>query len=269
MTKAFEYRGDLAHTTLPEMLFTIFRFQVPGILEARRGEVVKRVYVRDGAVLHATSSDIEDSLGGFLKLTGRLKPDDFESLMRARAETKRRLGALIVERGLLGPDEVYRAIREQIEAIVWSLFYWQDGEVGFRIGDFPTLDQVRIQVPMRQVILAGIKRAPNPKVLVARLGRKETVFEPCFQGEELIETGIDTVDFTLLKLVDGKRTLFEVCTHGPLPPADNAKLMYAFQVLQLIRRTEAQPEAAAPKKADSGKIKIQLKTEWDRGDGQT
>lgn len=265
VTKAFEYRGDLAHTTLPEMLFTIFRFQVPGILEARRETVVKRVYVRDGAVLHATSSDIDDSLGGYLKRTGRLPADEFDAMMRMRAETKRRFGALLVERGLLGPHEVYVAIREQVEAIVWSLFYWQDGEVGFRIGEFPPLDQVRIQVPVRQVILAGIKRAPNPKALLARLGKKETVFEPCYQVEELIETGLDNVDFALLKLVDGKRTLFDVCTHGPLPPADNAKLMYAFQVLQLIRRAEARAEAGAATKSDPGKIKIRLKTEWDRG----
>lgn len=261
MTKAFEYRGDLAHTTLPEMLFTIYRFQVPGILEARREGLVKRVYVRDGAVLHATSSDIEDSLGGFLKRTGRLPGDQYDSLMHQRAETKRRFGALVVERGLLGPDEVYSSIREQVEAIVWSLFYWQEGEVAFRIGEFAAIEQVRIQVPVRQVILAGIKRAPNPKILVARLGRKETVFEPSFQSEELIETGLDKVDFTLLKLVDGKRTLFEVCTQGPLPPADNAKLMYAFQVLQLIRRTEP----SGPPKTDTGAIKIRLKTEWDGG----
>lgn len=285
MTKAFEYKGDLAHTTLPEILFTIYHFRVPGVLEARRQGAIKRVFIRDGSVLAANSSDLQDSLGGYLRRTGRLTQEQFENTMRLRAQGKRRFGAVLVEQGLLGPEEVFRVLREQVEAIVWSLFYWQEGEVTFRIGDFEQPELVRIQLPIRQVILAGIKRAPDPKTLVARLGKKETRFEPTYQIEELIESGLDGVDYTLLRLVDGQKSLFEVCTQGPLPPADNARLMYAFQVLQLIRRVQATGEHSVVKPAPlpspegpvegpagirplthTGQIRIKLKTERDRGE---
>lgn len=261
VSKAFEYHGDLTETSLPEILYKIHRFQVPGVIEANLNGVIKRIYVRDGAVVHATSTDLSDSLGAHLRRGGRLSPAQYEATMRARGEGSRRYGVLLVEQNLLGPDEVYQAIREQVEAIVWSLFYWEAGQVSFRIGDFETSEHMRIQLPMRRVILAGIKRAPNAKSLVARLGKKETLFEPCFHTEELIESGLDAVDLTLLRLVDGNRSLFDVCTQGPLPPADNAKLMYAFLILQLIRRSEAQ--LGAPAKPDTGQIKIRLKTAGD------
>lgn len=283
VTKAFEYKGDLAQTTLPEILFTIYHFRVAGVLEARRQGAIKRVFIRDGSVLAANSSDLQDSLGGYLRRTGRLTQEQFENTMRLRAQGKRRFGAVLVEQGLLGPEEVFRVLREQVEAIVWSLFYWQEGEVTFRIGDFDQPELVRIQLPIRQVILAGIKRAPDPKSLVVRLGKKETRFEPSYQVEELIESGLDGIDYTLLKLVDGQKTLFDVCTQGPLPPADNARLMYAFQVLQLIRkvhptgehavvkpalRPEAAPavEAQPLPRSQTGQIRIKLKTERDRGE---
>ena len=41
--KEFEYRADLRDTALPEMLYTVDRFQVPGVIEAQRDEVIKRV----------------------------------------------------------------------------------------------------------------------------------------------------------------------------------------------------------------------------------
>ena len=262
---SFQYRGDLSQTALPEILYTIHRFQVPGVIEATRDNMMKRVYIKEGNVVHASSSDREDSLGTYLLRSGRMTPEVFAETMKERERLNKRYGVLLVEHGILSPQEVIGAIRQQIEEIVWSLFYWQDGAVLFSIGDFREPDSVRIQLPMRQVILHGIKRAPNAKTLAARLGRKETVFEPCYRVEDLIEAGLDTNEYKLLCLVDGRRTLYEVCTQGPHGAAENAKLMYGFQVLQLVRPVQAAPPQSGPRKEEgAGAIKIRFKTTGDR-----
>jgi len=268
----FQYRGDLSQTALPEILYTIDRFQVPGVIEASRAGLVKQVYVKEGNVVHATSNDLEDSLGSYLQRNGVLTPDLYLETMRERERTNKRYGVLLIEKGVLSPGEIYRTVRKQIEAIVWSLFYWQDGSVIFSIGEFQKPEAVRIQLPMRQVILQGIKRAPDAKTLVARMGRKDTVFEPCYKMEQLIELALDADEYRLLNLVDGKRTLFDVCTQGPRGAAENGKVLYAFQILQLIR---CAPVAGAPGPEpprlprDEGTgttsaIKIRFKTQGDK-----
>lgn len=264
---SFQYRGDLSLTALPEILYTIDRFQVPGVIEASREGVVKRVFIKEGNVVHASSTDRDDSLGNYLLRSGLLTPEVFERTMREREQLNKRYGVLLIERGVLSPAEIHRAIRKQIEAVVWSLFYWQDGGVIFSIGDFREPDSVRIQLPMRQVIVQGIRRASNAKALVARLGRKETVFEPCYRVEDLIEAGLDADEFRLLSLIDGRRTLFDVCTQGPHAPAENGKILYAFQVLQLIRPTAGgapPPEKPREEVSGTGAIKIRFKTSGDR-----
>jgi hypothetical protein len=115
---------------------------------------------------------------------------------------------------------------------------------------------------MRQVILQGIKRAPDAKTLVARLGRKETVLEPCYKTEQLIELALDGDEYKLLSLVDGRRTLFGICTQGPHGAAENAKVLYAFQILQLIRIAGSTPPP--PEARETGAIKIRLKTHGDK-----
>lgn len=264
----FQYRGDLGETALPEILFTIDRFQVPGIIEASREGVVKRVFIKEGSVVHATSSSREDSLGTYLQESGLLSAEAVATTMRERERSNKRYGVLLIESGLLSPQEIYRAIRQQIEGIVWSLFAWREGSVAFSIGDFREPDTVRIQLPMRQVIFQGIKRAPDAKPLVARLGRKETVLEPCYRTEELIEVALDGSDVRLLGLVNGRRNLYEICSQGPYSAAENGKVLYAFQVLRLIRASgvEAQGEPAAePRREEStGAIRIRFKTEGDK-----
>lgn len=269
----FEYRGDLAHTALPEILYSVDRFQVPGIIEVGHEEVVKKVYVKGGTVIHASSTDLDDSLGAYLLRTGILKPGDYRRSMEARRNSSRRYGVVLIELGFLSPAEVYTAIRKQIEAIVWSLFTWREGTVRFQIGEFPGSGAGRIRIPMRQVILQGIKKTSDAKLLASRLGGKETVFKPSFHGESLIESALEAEDLQLLRLVDGRRTLYEVCTAGPYSVPENAKVMYAFRVMQLIREAgdrqggadggAAEDGSTASETTDSGErraIKIRIET---------
>lgn len=255
MSQRFHFKASLTESTLPEMLYSIERFRVPGVIEARNAESTKHVYIRDGYVIHAASSDRADSLGEHLVRQEKVTRDEYKQLSQTLRSANQRLGVLLLRRGLLTPDEVLCAIREHIEEIVWSLFFWQEGEVSFSVGEFHGPEMIQIQLPMRQVIVRGIRRAPQARPLVSRLGRKETIFEAQFNWEELIEIGLDGDEFRLLELVDGKRTLYDLCAEGPLAPAENAKLLYAFQVLQLVRR------AAAAER--TGPLKVQLRTGGD------
>ncbi len=260
MTKNFKYRGNLAETTLPEMLYTIDRFRVPGVIWASHGEgkkVVKRVFIRDGYVVHASSTDRNDSLGVYLRRTGRLTLEQFERITRAREDTTKRYGVLLVEERLLSPRAVFAAIREQIEGIVWSLFYWNEGEVTYGAGDFEEEDMVQIRLSLREVIFEGIKRAPDARALLARLGGRETLLEPCYRAAELIEVGLDEPEYGFLAQVDGKTSLYDLCSSGPQSPGDNAKLLYAFTVLHLARRV-------GHGSGGEGPVKVRLKSSGDR-----
>jgi hypothetical protein len=251
--KRYQFRGDLGQTALPEMLYTVYLHRVPGVFECSHGDVLKRIYLRDGAVIHASSSDRQDSLGAFLRRSERITAEQYTLTDTIRASSpERRHGELLIEHGILSPAQLYEAIQEQIRSVVWSLFAWEAGEVSFSIGDFEEADMVRIYLPMRQVIVQGVKRAPDAKALVARLGRKETVFEPIWRTEDLIEVALDEPELTLLRLVDGRRSLYEVCTSGPFSPAENARMVYAFHVLHLIRRRVAERP---------GVVKLRLRTE--------
>ena len=248
----YQYRGDLRETALPEMLFTIYLHRVPGVVECRAGALLRRIHLRDGAVVHASSTDRRDSLGVFLLESGKMTRDQHALTAGIReASPDKRLGEVLIEHGVLSPAQLYEAIQDQIRNIVWSLFSWEEGEVTFSIGDFEDKGMIRIHLPMQQVILHGVKRVPDAKSLVARLGRKDTVFEPTWATEDLIAAALDDTELKLLRLVDGKRTLYDVCTQGPYSPAENARLVYALYVLRLIRR---QPPG-------SGVVKIRFRTD--------
>lgn len=255
---AAQYRGDLSQTALPEMLAIIDRTRVAGVIEATHGDFSKRVFLDNGYVVHAASSDLADSLGSYLRRTGRITDGQFQAAMERRQDGPRRLGEVLIEQGLLTPAQVHQAIREQVESILWSLFSWEEGEVSFSIGQPDLTGLVRIQIPLRQVILQGIVRAANAKSLVHRMGGRDALLAPAFRYEDLIEIALDADGYALLARVDGRRSLYELCTGGPVAAADAARLLYAFSVLGLIRRSE--PVEGA-ERAPATPIRIKLRSE--------
>lgn len=245
----YQYRGDLRDTALPEVLFTIYRHRVPGTVEVRRGEVSKTLFVHDGLVLHAASTDPGDSLGAYLRRVGRVNEEQLLRTDAIKAATGQRHGSILIEEEILTPGELYDSIQGHLESILYSVFSWNEGEVTFRIGALEAPGMVRISLPLRRVVLEGVKRASDPKLLVTRLGGKDTVFQPTFSTEDLIEIALDQQEYALLRSIDGRRSLYELCTAGTLPAADAARRLYAFFVLHLIRK---KPESA-------GVVKIRYK----------
>ncbi len=234
----FQFEETLEDTSLCEMFYTIFRHKMPGRMEVSREGVVKRIYISDGNVIHATSSDRSDRLGAHLYRIGKLSREQLVETMRQREQSGRRHGQILIEEGLIAPNELYAAIRSQMESIVWSVFSWQDGRVSFKIGEFEDPPTIKIHLPMRQVIVHGIKQIPDTKALVGKLGRKSTIFGPKYQTEDLIELALDAEEYALLRLVDGQRSLYSICTEGPYGVSENARLLYAFHVLQLVERLD-------------------------------
>lgn len=250
--RRYHYRGDLANEPLPELLYAVFRYRVPGVIQASSDQVVKRIYIKDGNIVHASSSDRQESLGHYLLSNGHISRQDFLATMRARSSSDERYGALLVEQGVLSPADLYRAIRLQSAEIVWDLFTWPTGEVGFAVGEFPEPSTIEIQIPVRQAIKEGIKRIADVRPLLGRIGKRDTVLEASFQTDDLIEVALRNDEYQFLKLVDGKRTLFELCSEGPFESAANGKLLYAYYVLRFVRRRG--------QKEPSGAIRLRLST---------
>lgn len=239
MSGGFSYRGELAETSLPEVFEIIERYAVPGVLEVTRRGMVKRVFTQDGYVVHANSSDPIDRLSEYIRRAGLVDENLIDTIDHERSNSNKRLGVLLIERGMLSPRGVYEAICGQIEEIVCSLFAWQSGYVVFTAGEMRSEDMVHIKLPMRRVAFEGVKRAPE----VGSEPVGQAVLEPIYRYEDLIDIGIDSSEMALLHRIDGRRTFDEVAAESPFSEAETARRIHAFRVLSLIRERAGAPSA--------------------------
>jgi hypothetical protein len=236
----FQFVGDLSEQPLPEILQTVYRYRAPGVVTAVKDEVEKRIFLEGGHVIFATSTDREDSLGSYLKRIRRIQTA--EHLLREMellaAKGGRRYGAILVEHGVLSPEELRATVEEQVKAILWSVFDWETGCITFEAGPSRADEEIRLDVPTPQAILDGAKRITSPKRCIARLGPSWSVFEPGPETPERLDLMLSTAERKFLARVDGARSLRDLVGLGPGDIAQNARILYAFWVLKLILRRE-------------------------------
>jgi hypothetical protein len=248
-SRKFEYRGDLSATPLPEILATIHRYRVPGIVSVSRDGRARRIFVDEGLVLFAASNEPELSLSAWLRNQGVLDEETAREAEERRARDGLRMGQVLLQMGILTPERLNAAITGQIREILQGAFEWEDGEVVFEVGARRSTAFVRVDLPIPEVIVEGIRRTANVKRLVQRLGSAQMVLERT-RGPEL--SAFSLPEQTFYQAIDGKASLQQLSERGPGSQADNVRLIYAFFCLGLLRKRRA----GAP-----GAKKIQYKTE--------
>lgn len=241
------YSTDIVDTPLCEVLAKIHRYHAPGRLDCRRGEEVKRIYLERGEIIFATTNQISESLGDRLLREGRIKKSDYDASLERVRSTGKRHGTALVEMRLLTQEELTLAVQQQIEEIVWSIFAWDFGTLGFTPGTEKRLEFIKVMISVPAAVMQGVRRMPDARAMVARLGSRSTVYERAEMQLENHE--LEASEKALLEQVDGKRALNDLVSCGPLDAGANARLLYGMFALGLIAVRE------------SRQIKVRLKTD--------
>lgn len=243
------FETDLTQTPLPEILVTVHRYKVPGSIECRRGNDHKEIFVDRGLIVFATSNQVRDSFGDMLLRAGRITREQYDESVRRMLSTGKRQGTILTEMNALDPAALVDAVREHISEIVCSVLAWDAGTVAFRPGRHKQNEFIKSEVPIEQCVLQGVRRMPDAKALVARLGTKATILVRTDKPTAGI--AMDEDEGRLLAAIDGKRALYELINTPPLPAGTNARILYAFQALQLISAKAPEP------------VKVRFRTEGD------
>jgi hypothetical protein len=155
--------GRLERTTLGDVLATLLRERVTGVLEIRdRQGGTHRVHVERGVVRDVETNTGATRLGDSLRALGADQAVQRE-LDRASFDVERDgpLGMHLLRAGLISHAQLRAALERQSRARLSYLFCLREGELRFRVAtrDHATRDQrVRATLPAEEV-LAGRPRA--------------------------------------------------------------------------------------------------------------
>ncbi len=150
--------GKIRITPLSDVLEGLRQRKATGTLTVRRDDVAKSIHIKDGQIIFATSTEVRDRLGESLVRAGKISQKNLEhafQLYKKHAGLKK-MGAILVESGLVPPKELFSGLKIQVKNIIFSLFLWPDGDYQFE--DRLPSDVIQLQINFSELITEIIAR---------------------------------------------------------------------------------------------------------------
>ncbi len=226
------FKGQLSQLPLPDLLQHLRTSSSTGILSLVSGGARKALYVKDGRVVFASSNLPNDRLGEILIREGKITVEEYDESIKAISKGKRQ-GKVLVEMGALSPKDLWEGVQFQVREVVYSIFLWEDGQFHFEESSLPEKERITVDLDIRDLILVGIRRIDANGAVQSRFPEGDTLLER--QGDDEAPETLEPYERHVLGLVDGERSVLEICRESEIGDNETLKLLYALQSCALVR----------------------------------
>jgi hypothetical protein len=141
---------------------------------------------------------------------GKITQAQLELVTAAADKTGRRSGDVLVEMALLKDTEKLYYVAQQVKAIAYSAFGWEEGEYRLHFADRAAREAIKIDLHPANLIVRGIKKLYRPERLYRLLSPEDRLIPSQEPSYGLHEVELERWEAELLPQVDGTRTVAEI-----------------------------------------------------------
>ena len=224
-------KGNLSALPLPELLIQLRRGASTGILSVESDGTRKAIYFHNGRVVFATSNSPNDRLGETLLRLGKISVEEYE-LSLQQISHGRRQGKVLIEMGAMAPQDLWDGVEAQVREIIFSLFEWAAGEFVFESTTLPQTEKVTVSFDPLILALEGLRRVDPDGALKGRYPDPGLILE-CIK--DVNHTGLEPYERHILAMVDGVRSVAEICRESEIGDGETQKTMYSLFCAGFVR----------------------------------
>ena len=162
-------QGRIEENSFADLLKSLVRSRDTALLTLTRDAARKTVYVQEGRIVFASSSESDDRLGECLLREGMITVEQYDQSVGLIRPGKRQ-GTILVEHGYITPAELVRGVKLQVEHIVLDLFRWRSGEFRIEIREIDTRDVITLNISTENLVFTGVKRGSGWSQILRGLG---------------------------------------------------------------------------------------------------
>jgi len=232
-------QGNLETFFLASVFQLLCNDKKTGVLRVADEENEVKVYFKEGTVIYAISSQKEHRIGYFLKSKGMLSERDLQKCLQVAKQKKFQLGKVLVDEGYITVDDLKDVIRLQVENILYGLFLWQKGDFDYKDAKLNLSGLILAELDAMELILEASRRVDEMSILTKQIPSDKLVFRMSERVQDEEEIKLNSNEWRILSLVNGKRTVREVIMESGYDDVGAYKILYSLVSSGLIEKTEA------------------------------
>jgi hypothetical protein len=181
-----------------------------GILTLEGEEDTLTITFQDGAVAWVQSTRLpwNQRMAQILVSRGLVTPTQVQEMKGVQSESKKKLGAILAERGVIPMKEWDALLRLEMEEVLYHPFRWTAGRYRFVSQASVDLGEGKIgPLAAENVLMEGIRRVDEWPMILEKIPSAAMVFKVGTKVAKLNPKQVDPGEVKMLDLVDGKRTV--------------------------------------------------------------
>lgn len=233
-------QGSLASFKLPEVLTFLHTTRKSGTLTLTLDSRESWLFFDEGALVYAGSNQEHFRLGVILLRKRHISRDDvarIDELMRSEGG---RFGQIALKQGVLTSAQLQDALKVQVSEIVYDCFVWNGGSFSFSEETTLPPHAVTISIDLPNLIMEGARRIEEWEQCVRLLPDKSVAFRVVATPKDEKIT-LTSDEWKILFLINGQRTLEELCNDSEEDPFHVYRLVYGLQSNNLIEIVPREP----------------------------
>ena len=237
----------LKNEPVPLLLHQLYRLKETGLLHLQRGEAKKIIYIKEGYPVFARSNVLNECLGRMLVREGEITEVDCDASVERSKESRRLQGTVLIEMGLLTPQQLHEALARQVTEKLLNTFAWQEGTAQFVPGKDFKKHITMIKLSPATLIMHGISRFWSYQQLdnflrpYAHLYLKQ-VADPQYRFQEIALSKRGEAIFAQCL---GVMTLSQILEQHPLARREVQQILVALLISEMIEASDVAHEIEA------------------------
>lgn len=160
-------RGNLKELSFSDILTSLQKIKATGIIIIKGQAFVKKIYIKRGDVIYASSNLDDERLGEMLIKAGMISKEQYDISVDILKRTGKKQGAIFVELGILTPKQLFEGLKFQVREIIYSIFSIRDAEYEFLDGKLPDDEVIGLRINISNLINEGNKRAAEKEITLS------------------------------------------------------------------------------------------------------
>ncbi len=215
--------GDLSEMQPSDLLNFLHQGRRTGVLLTRSDGVERGIVLIEGNVAWATSTSPGERLGNLLGRMGLADHERVEAALAKAGGDKKRIGQVLVESGVVGPDDVWRGLRHQAVEIFLGLLVARAGSFVFLRGVDVDALPTQLALDTQGMLLDGLRRLDEMELYRTRVASAEVVPRPTGKA---VSGELSPEAQQILALANGARSVFALATVSALGEFEATKAVY-------------------------------------------
>jgi tetratricopeptide (TPR) repeat protein len=241
-------KGSLREASLPDVLQLLAMGGKTGCLAVTDRSQFGYIYFDAGRICYADIVNRRDRLGALLVKKRLITSEQLEAAIAEQAaRPDRRLGELLIERGVLARADLEHYIRLQIEEAVYFLFTWTQGSFFFEPDQRPDEGAMLVSINPENLLLEGARRVDEWSLIEKKIPSLDLVFavdRSRTLPEDLVLTDVQR---RVLPLLDGRFSVAELIEELGLVEFEVGKALFGLIQAGLVSPVgKRRPVAAEP-----------------------